>query len=166
MKTWSQPCDTLFVVKMGNLQRFRWTKLLTVLIVQITAVVGKSRISHLETHFHEPHSGNQWPVWRRDSSIKRRILVLSYWIDAGWSALQVVYLSFARIWSSTCTFDQPHGALSHNIIPAYCNGIKRVAMRELFSRVAFQSLKKSVETLFQTDWFWIIFDCFMTDFST
>ena len=31
------------------------------------------------------------------------------------------------------------------------NGIKRVAMRESCSRVAFQSLKKSVETLFQTD---------------
>ena len=32
-----------------------------------------------------------------------------------------------------------------------CNGIKRVAMRESCSRVAFQSLKKSVEILFQTD---------------
>ena len=33
----------------------------------------------------------------------------------------------------------------------YCNGIKRVAMRELFSHVAFQGIKKNVESLFQTD---------------
>ena len=33
----------------------------------------------------------------------------------------------------------------------HCNGIKRVAMRESCSRVAIQSLKKSVETLFQTN---------------
>ena len=54
----------------------------------------------------------------------------------------MVYTSFSRIRSSTFALDQPDGALSHNIIPTYCNGIKRVAMRELFSRVAFQSLKK------------------------
>ena len=32
-----------------------------------------------------------------------------------------------------------------------CNGIKRVAMRESCSRVAIQSLKKSVDTLLQAD---------------